>query len=101
MDLYEGAETFFYLDPPYVPEKRKGSAYEHEMSLDAHERLISCVLKAEGKIMLSGYSNPLYESELRGWSHRDFTVKTSAWVGKNAERIERVWLNYEPELTLF
>ena len=44
LDIYDGSETFFYLDPPYVPEMRKGSAYEHEISLDDHERLIDCLL---------------------------------------------------------
>ena len=34
---YDSPDTFFYLDPPYVPETRGEGKYVYEMTLECHE----------------------------------------------------------------
>jgi DNA adenine methylase len=108
IDTYDGPETFFFLDPPYVLSTRKNGGYDHEMSDDAHARLVERLLRIEGKVLLSGYASPLYEElERRGWWRLNFeavchaagrTRKTGI-LGEGAgrrmqPRVETVWFNY-------
>ena len=97
LDLYDSEDTFFYLDPPYLPETRKSTNdYQHEMSYEDHERLIDILKGIKGKAMLSGYSNELYEA--LEWTTYSFeTVAYSALVKnrKKPKRTEMVYMNYE------
>lgn len=108
IDTFDGPETFFFLDPPYVLSTRKGGGYEHEMDDAAHRRLVERLLKVEGKVLLSGYASPLYaELERRGWWRLNFeavchaaghTRKTGIrgeGAGRRMQRrVETVWFNY-------
>jgi DNA adenine methylase len=93
---YDGEDSFFYLDPPYVPETRHGkkaATYAHEMSIDDHATLLDAVLQLRGKVMLSGYGHLLYDSKLRKWRRAE--LKTKAHMANSGqERIEVVWFNY-------
>ena len=93
---YDGADTFFYLDPPYMPETRHGQkadTYAHEMSAEDHEALLDALLKTEGKAMLSGYAAPLYEKKLKKWRREE--LKTKAHMSNSGqERTEVIWFNY-------
>jgi DNA adenine methylase len=100
---YDGEETWFYLDPPYVLETRPGSEgiYAHEMSDKEHEKLIDICLGLKGKVVLSGYQNEIYRRlEENGWIRLDKeVVLRSVVVQKGQERpnrVESVWLNYKP-----
>ena len=109
IERYDTPETFFYLDPPYVLSTRKSGGYEHELDDSQHRRLVELLLRVEGKVLLSGYSNRLYtELEARGWGRRDFETVCSAsgrtrlngLLGTGAakakqQRVETVWFNYE------
>jgi DNA adenine methylase len=108
---YDTPETFFYCDPPYVPEARRlKQAYRHEMSLDDHKDLVNLLLGVRGKVMLSGYWHEVYEPlEKAGWKRIDFPTACSA-VGRTRytkilgegsarrmqPRVESIWLNYDP-----
>lgn len=111
IDLYDQPETFFYLDPPYVPETRSSASYAHEMTLDDHERLVDLLRNIQGKAMLSGYPNPLYES--LGWQSKTFDVTCSAAgrtrasglmgdgkVSETQKRTEIIWINYDADVQL-
>ena len=106
----DSVNTFFYLDPPYVPSTRRSGEYKHEMTIEDHKDLLELLLTLKGKVMLSGYSNNLYETYLNnknGWSRIDYKTVCHA-VGKtrnsglqgngvlllNQPRIESVWVNY-------
>lgn len=93
---YDGADTFFYLDPPYMPESRygkKASTYAHEMSASAHEELLKRLLVVEGKATISGYPNELYDRVLKGW--RREAIKTKSFMSNSGqERYEVVWSNF-------
>jgi DNA adenine methylase len=93
---YDGDDTFFYLDPPYMPETRHGNkaaTYAHEMTPDDHAALLDTLLQIKGKAMLSGYAAPLYEEKLNGWRREE--LKTKAHMSNSGEeRVEVIWFNY-------
>ncbi len=94
----DGGNTLFYLDPPYVSSTRVAtSAYQHEMSDQDHHRLVEAILMCSGKVMLSGYPNPIYQRlESLGWSTFDFNVtKSSSSQATKPKAIERIWANFE------
>lgn len=104
---FDTEETLFYCDPSYLPGTRVASdAYQHEMSVDDHERMLGVLAEVKGKVMLSGYPNELYDSYLKGWNIVDFPISCRSTVGTSADRgshskasrIERVWMNYDPDL---
>lgn len=101
---YDTPDTFFYLDPPYLPDtRRQTNVYPHEMTIDQHIRMLELVQSVRGKVMLSGYPNPLYDRYLSGWCTMDFQVACRSTVGATAahgshrksRRTERLWMNYE------
>lgn len=69
-------DTLFYLDPPYLPEtrKRNPAEYLHEMTKQHHEELLDWCIKANNKIILSGYYSSLYADalETKGWVREDY-----------------------------
>jgi DNA adenine methylase len=114
---WDSEETFFYLDPPYVPESRKDKIlYNHDTDFNYHINLVETLLNVKGKVMLSGYPNEIYNQlEQQGWRryikntvcHSIVRVRGTRWTEENAyknhaKRTECIWLNYEPPtLSLF
>ncbi len=106
---YDTPNTFFYLDPPYIPHTRKHGKYQYEMSYEDHIDLINLILGVKGKVMLSGYPNDLYKKlEDNGWLKVEF--KTACYaagrtrftriLGKGSAitkqpRTEAIWMNYK------
>ena len=103
LEKYDGKNTLFYLDPPYVIESRVDTRYDHEMTDQDHKELIEKIQELEGKVMLSGYEHPIYE-ELK-WKKKSFNVPchsaSSASTGTRPTRKEILWKNYETQLKLF
>ena len=108
LDSYDGKDTLFYLDPPYVPETRRDGGYENEMTTQEHATLISILSDIQGQVMLSGYQHEIYDT--LGWQRYEIkTVATSAGatrvsglqgegnVSKNQKRVESVYMNYDLE----
>jgi len=104
---YDTKDTFFYLDPPYVPETRRDGKYKHEMTNEDHEDLVEMLLNIKGKAMLSGYVNRIYKKlEDEGWIRHDFETACHA-VGRTRQirvlgegsalekhkRVESIWLS--------
>lgn len=90
---FDGPETLFYLDPPYVFDTRQknnaGKAYRFEMTDDEHRQLAELVYTLEGKVIISGYASDLYDQELYpNWKR----LTRQAWVRAN-ERTEVLWLS--------
>lgn len=93
---YDGDDTFFYLDPPYMPETRHGNkaaTYAHEMTLDDHAALLDTLLQIKGKAMLSGYAAPLYDDRLKDWRREELITKAHM-SNSGEERVEVIWFNY-------
>lgn len=94
----DGPVTLHYLDPPYLHETRVTTAdYDHEMTTDQHCELLETIDRCEGKVLISGYPNQLYDQKLRNWSVFDILIDNKASSAKNKPRmVERVWMNYSP-----
>ena len=93
----DGDATLFYLDPPYLHETRASTeAYKHEMTEEDHRELLAVIKQCRGKVMLSGYPNPLYDGELAGWRRVDFPIDNKAAGGKAKRQMtETVWMNFD------
>lgn len=113
LSTYDGTNTFFYLDPPYLPETRKSKKfYVHEMSLDDHKRMLDTISNVKAKVMLSGYPSQLYD-EL-DWVRHDINVNCdvvgrtrasqiqgSGIIKEKHQRVECVYMNYSNEGDMF
>lgn len=69
---YDHEATLFYVDPPYVLQRRKLNSrkgiYGHEMDKDAHRLLAITLREAKGMVVLSGNNSAMYSVELfPGW----------------------------------
>lgn len=66
---FDSAETFFYVDPPYLAGTRSagGKGYVHEMTTECHRQLAWLLNKARGKVAISGYQSDLYSTLYGGW----------------------------------
>ena len=106
---YDSANTFIYLDPPYIQDTRKTfNDYKYELSNEQHQELVDILLSLKSKVMLSGYANPIYEKlEQQGWTRIDidtycWTINSKYKNGVKDKRIESLWINYQlPKQKLF
>jgi DNA adenine methylase len=98
LTAYDGPQTVFYADPPYVPETRRGGGYACELTTLDHAELVARLLGVQGKVMLSGYASPTYEPlERAGWVRKDFGLACLATRRRGNpldRRTECVWMNY-------
>lgn len=83
MRRYDSKRALMYLDPPYLPDTRRGGGYGHEMTLDDHVRLLDALTAPtlRSMIVLSGYDSALYRERLEGqhgWQRLEVTVLCSA-----------------------
>lgn len=103
--VYDTEQSFFYLDPPYLPETRKCGSYRCEMTTGDHYELVEILRSIKGKVMLSGHPNDLYDS--LDWNKQEWAVccraagRTRATglqgtgsVLKPQKRTECIWMNY-------
>lgn len=100
LSRYDQPQTLFYLDPPYVPQTRIHGGYEHELTIDDHQRMVLQLQHIKGPCVLSGYANEVYEPlELDGWKR--FEIETFAYTSRyRAARIECLWVSPQCVQTL-
>ncbi len=95
---WDEENAFFYLDPPYLHSTRsEGSAqiYDHEMSVEDHMDLLQLVNSIRGKVILSGYSSPLYNRSLKEWRCKKKQIANHSSQQKaKTRRTECIWLNF-------
>jgi DNA adenine methylase len=87
--------TLIYLDPPYLMDREHGYKFDANKKT-FHEELLELCLKAKCMVLVSGYSNQLYNSFLtkeRGWHKRVIETHTRSTNGKNLTRSEVLWNN--------
>lgn len=100
IEIYDGPNTLFYLDPPYPFESRlKHNIYKYEMSNRDHEELAAAANSAIGLVAVSGYDcdlmNRLYPSP-KWRKHFEKRKGTHYNVGNISTRQEVLWTNYDP-----
>ncbi|KQG03556.1 DNA adenine methylase [Acinetobacter pittii] len=94
ISLYDHPETLFFVDPPYVTSTRTANvvAYRYELDDQDHIELINLLLSIQGKVVLSGYEHPIYDSRLDGWKKVTRSVQASGnrgWVSRQ----ECLWIS--------
>lgn len=93
---YDNDETLIYADPPYIHAARVcNSQYAHELVDDDHAELLRLLMNSRAKVILSGYSNELYDEALAGWRREEFSARCYIANAKyKPSRIEVVWMNF-------
>lgn len=81
-------DTLFYVDPPYVPSARSGGGYKVDMTEGEHVKLLECLKNVKGRVVLSGYANPMYDEALAGWQR--ITRREQANGGRKTEEV--LWI---------
>jgi DNA polymerase-1 len=100
LDVIRGQDhpyTLFYLDPPYSHETRTATKVygEFEMTDADHRELLTAIKAIQGKVILSGYGNELYDRELAGWRRETKEIANHAAGGKSKHTMTEVyWLNF-------
>lgn len=94
----DSPKTLHYLDPPYHPDTVSSpEVYRFPMTVKDHEELLAVITDGgvKGKVMLSGYDNPLYKKALKGWTRKAFKIDNKAAGGGLKDvRTECLWMNY-------
>lgn len=88
---YDGPETLFYVDPPYVRSERsslrKSATYEYEMWDEDHRALASVLREVEGMVVLSGYQCALYDELYGDWRKVGRMSRKNGGGGYGRERL--------------
>jgi len=98
---YDGEDTLFYLDPPYIHKTRKMTyQYAHEMTDQQHEEMINILLHIKGKAILSGYDNEIYNKLLdNGWRKMflgEYDKRGEKAINESRNKgKEFIWINYD------
>jgi len=92
---FDCADTFFYVDPPYVSGTRAagGKGYVHEMTDDCHRQLAWLLKSVRGKVAISGYPSGLYDRFYGAWRRVEKQTTANGQRG-SVQRTEVVWMNY-------
>lgn len=94
MGRFNYPNVLIYLDPPYMPETRRGKQYRCEMySRESHEELLGAAKQHKGPVLISGYESDLYNSMLEGW-HRE---EMDSYSQAGSRKKEILWMNYEAD----
>jgi DNA adenine methylase len=79
----DAPDTLYFVDPPYVASTRnKAVHYRHELTDAQHVALLTLLQGVQGKVMISGYANDIYDDLLAGWTRltRDhYASAGAAW----------------------
>lgn len=110
LQSYDGPNTLFYVDPPFVMSTRSSGKYRHELSNGDHHDLVDALLSIQGRAVLSGYRNSIYQRlEEAGWKcvdlrtvcHATGRTRLTRLTGANAltergnryRRTETLWIS--------
>ena len=97
IERYNHPQTLIYIDPPYLCRLRKQNIYKNEMSDKDHIKLLDTIKRSQSMIIISGYDNEMYNDALTDWYCDECTAQ--AQFGK--QRIEKIWMNFSYQCSLF
>ncbi|ODU22792.1 MAG: DNA methyltransferase [Sphingomonas sp. SCN 67-18] len=98
LERFNAPSIMIYLDPPYLPATRSTKSrkpgeryhtYAFEMGIEDHLLMLDACRRSEAMIVLSGYPDPLYDSQLPGWTRREIAARAH----RNSPRTECLWIN--------
>ncbi len=86
-------DWLIYCDPPYVRETRTKRAVYGRLEWDdqTHEKFLRQANDLRCRLMVSGYSCPMYEEYLSDWHREAREVMTRGGL-----RTDCLWMNYNP-----
>lgn len=88
---FDSPNVFLFCDPPFLLEtKNKKKMYESEMTTDDHIELSIALNNFSGKVLLYGYSNPLYKRLYANWN-----LCKKKQSSKSKKTNEVLWKNYD------
>lgn len=90
---YDGPETFFYLDPPYLMDK-KDKCYQFEFTMADHERLREVLGNIQAKWLLSYGDKKEIREFYRGFKIEKTEPVTYTLSGKAVQKTELLISNY-------
>lgn len=100
IQAFDGPDTTFYCDPPYILETRGGNKYYAvEPGDDWHKDLVAVLTTCTGAVVLSGYDHPIYAVlKDAGWYTDLYGQTTTMDVntslnGETKGRVEVVYRN--------
>jgi len=82
-------DCLIYADPPYPHGVRTQHMYGNEMTDEDHLRLLKALLAHPGPVVVSGYTNEMYDDFLDGWKR---VVTKAPKTEKAAVRLEVLWV---------
>lgn len=98
INQFDGEQTLFYLDPPYLLDTRTNNAggeYAWEMDIEEHLELLTKLIFLKGRFLLSCYENRVYDGFARDYEWKRHEIKcVERSSGAANERIEIVYTNY-------
>ena len=103
IDMYNKKNCLIYADPPYLARTRTNLHYQYEFAKEEqHKQLLEVLLHHKGPVLVSSYSNQLYDEMLvleNGWDKQSIRVQTNA----GHSNTECLYLNPEcnREINLF
>jgi DNA adenine methylase len=93
--LYDGPDTLFYCDPPYLHATRgDAKAYGFEMDEDQHRELADAANQCKGKVAVSGYDHPLMAKLFARHRWRKMASGQKTTHSVKTTRQEVLWMNY-------
>ncbi|NOT59682.1 MAG: DNA adenine methylase [Acidobacteria bacterium] len=97
MRLYDGPQTLFYCDPPYLHSTRgDAKAYGFEMDEQQHREFAETADGCVGMVAVSGYDHPLMNEWFKP-SRWFKTLGTDKTIHSTKDtRQEVLWTNYDP-----
>ena len=105
-EKFDEPDVLMYLDPPYMLSTRQTKKdYKHELSNEQHMQLIELCIASKNQIIISGYSNELYEQlEVAGWQKFIFNTRShmiAKYKGKaDFVRQDCIWFNFKHSMVI-
>ncbi|WP_342760117.1 hypothetical protein [Providencia rettgeri] len=95
MKDHDTTSTLHFIDPPYLHETRsmRSETYRYEMDEWGHQQLITVAGQLQGKVIICGYDNDLYNGQLSSWRKEVKTTAANGHAG-SVKRTECLWLNF-------
>jgi DNA adenine methylase len=101
-DYLNNPKCTIFLDPPYLLDTRTSKELykQYEVDLQFHVMLTNLIVDAKAQVILCGYDNILYNTNLTKWYKIVREVKVNMGNGsktkKKNSRIEILWINRLP-----
>jgi DNA adenine methylase len=101
IQLYDGPNTLFYCDPPYLHATRgDAKAYGFEMDEGQHREFAETVNRCKAKVAVSGYDHPIMNELFKpGFWFKTLGSDKTIHSTKGTRR-EVLWTNYEPNMQI-